>query len=191
MAKFKSLPDDVLDNIAAKVGNRLLGLAPLNLGAGGHDVKLHETIDVWGLDADAVATATADLEQLAHPTGRWQHQIKIDGSATAYARTKPIGADPDAWVVTEVVHSEIAGKIDDAIDWLDKQSGISDEAVVRLLVVPAYHLHAFWILDAGKQSVVVVSAPEGRTGLQTKVVYTVEKFLDKLRDERHVEGFIF
>jgi hypothetical protein len=178
------LPADVLDTVAAQVGaeaGRSLGAAILQ-----KSMELTESFSVWSLGADAVAKVHADLAQLAHNTGRWHHQIKIDGKADSFARSMPLGPDAADWSVREVFASDVARKIDEGIEWIDRN--VPGDPLVRLLVVPAYHLHAFWLTEGGVSQVLVVDMPPGFSKLQPGKLYTSKEFLEALAQEQHVIG---
>src|SRR5262245_20890226 len=144
MAHADALPQGVIDNVASQVGaeaGKGLGAAVLQ----SKTMELTESFSLWALGADVVAKTYADLAQLARQTGRWHHQIKIDGKAQAFARSMPLGPDAANWSLRELFRSEIAGKIDEAIAWVD--TNVTGDPLVRLLVAPAYQLHAFWLKE--------------------------------------------
>lgn len=150
-------------------------------GAGGDGVRFRRA-----LRADAVAKTDLDISQLARQTGRWHHQIKIDGKAESFARSVPLGPDAANWSVRELFQSEVAQKIDEAIDWID--SNVTGDPLVRLLIVPAYHLHAFWLKEGDASRVLVVDMPASFTRPQYNKLYTSKEFLEALTEEQHVIG---
>jgi hypothetical protein len=185
MAHADALPSDVIDAVAAQIGaqaGKSLGAAVLQSKA----MELTESFSIWALGADAVTKSDVDLSQLAEQTGRWHHQIKLNGRAESFARSMPLGPDAASWMVRELFESEIAKKIDDAIEWIDQN--VKGDPVVRLLIVPAYHLHAFWLKEGDASKVLIVDMPPGLTRLQYGKLYTSKEFLDALAQEQHIIG---
>lgn len=184
MAHTDALPNDVLDAVAAHIGAEAGG----SFGAGvlQKKMELMESFAVWSLGADAVTKSGVDLSQLAQQTGRWHHQINIDGKAEAFARSMSLGPDAASWSVREMFESEIAKKIDDAIEWVDQN--VEGDPLVRLLVIPAYHVHAFWLKEGDASQVLVVDMPQGFTQLQSGTLYSSAEFLEALAKEQHIVG---
>ena len=195
MPAFKQLPDDVLDSITKKVGDRLSRILPATLGSD-TSIRLHETIDIWTLDNDALIQPTDDLIRLAKRTGRWHHQIKVNNVPQAYAQSLPQGADPDTWLVVGVFSSDLAKKIDEVVDFIDHNDlinkRIAADAIVRLLVIPTYYLHAFWLLDDKNQIIVIIEALSENERLPSKRVFlSSSEFLSELRSIRPAQGLIY
>jgi hypothetical protein len=185
MAHSDVLPDDVIDNLAAQIGSeagRTLGAAILQRKT----IEMTESFSIWALGADLVTKVDVDLSQLARQTGRWHHQIKVDGKAESFARSMPLGPSATDWSVRELFESEISQKIDDAIDWIDQN--VQGDPLVRLLIIPAYHLHAFWLLDGTLSQVLVVDMPPSFTKLQYGRLYSSREFLETLSQEQHIIG---
>ncbi len=206
MATFKTLPDDVVAYLQTKVGLSLprtidaLGLAETS------KVTLNENVDVWQLPSNLVAEPSNDLNLLAKPTGEWHLQVKSEDIPVAYARCGPLGFAPtdwsvdaptdqsvDAptdWSVDGVFQSDLAQKIDQAMAWIDSNFQ-NENILVRLLVSPAYQLHAFWLIDQdepSQQTIVIVDAPDEYLFQKPPQTYSPQQFLDSLRSVRHVEG---
>jgi hypothetical protein len=190
MATFKTLPDDVIAHLQTKVGLSLprtidaLGLADTS------KITLNENVDVWQLPANLVAEPTNELKLLAKPTGQWHLQIKSEDIPIAYARSSPMGFAPNDWLVDGVFQSDLAQKIDQTVDWIDGNLQ-NENILVRLLVAPAYQLHAFWLIDQdepSQQKIVIIDAPDEYMFHKPPEIYTPQQFLDTLRSVRHVEG---
>src|SRR5947209_6723173 len=99
MAHSDMLPSDVIDTVAAQIGaeaGKSLGAAMVQKA-----MELTESFSVWSLGADAVTKSNLDLAQLARQTGKWHHQIKLDGKAKSFARSVPLGPDAESWKVQE------------------------------------------------------------------------------------------
>ncbi len=107
-------------------------------------------------------------------------------ASTIRCRATPLGANAESWSVRELFTSEIAGKIDEAIDWVDRN--VKGDPLARLLIVPAFHLHAFWLVESGKSHVVIVDMPRGFSKLEYRKLYTSREFLDALVQEQHIIG---
>ena len=155
-------------------------------------VDLAETFDVWMLGAKKLAAgvkAGQDLAQLAKPTHHLHHQVKQSGAALCSATSSTKAAL--APQVSGMALSPLAEKIDRAIDWLDHHSGLEDDPLVRLLVIPAYQVNAFWLVDeAGSESrVVVIDAPAQFKHLPLLKVMSSRKFIAALLKEKQIVGF--
>ncbi len=187
MAHADVLPDAVLDALAAKVG---VPLAEFGSYAQQPQpaAELSETFAVWSLNPTAVLTPDVDFAKLVTQTGRWHHQIKVGGQATAFARSMPLGTDAASWEVTQLFQSDIPPKIDRAIDWVD--SNVKGDPVVRLLIVPSYYLTAFWLSDGNNNQVYVIDAPSSLTQVHAGTLYSAREFLQKLAQEQPASGFL-
>lgn len=194
MARFKTLPQDVLNSIAHKAGRQLstiIGPELLVATLGPRpEVRLDETADVWLLEARSLLEPTDDLSKLAKQTGRWHHQISLAGETVAFCRSTSMGPDPDDWSVVSVTESQIAKRIDESIRWIDENVQHEEEAVVRLLIVPAYHLHGFWLVSRENERIVLIDAPDEYSGLERNRTYSVPEFLHELRSLPHIDGLI-
>lgn len=190
MAHTENLSKDILASVANQIGSSMSSFTgPKLLSA--TSIELTENFSVWSLGADSVcasAQTKTDLQQLAMPTGRWHHQVKFDGAAEAFARSTPLGADPNSWSLREFFVSPIAEKIDKTVDWVDQNT--SDDFLVRLLIVPAYQIHAFWLTEDGEANsyVVIVDAPVQYETIQPFHLYKSQEFLDNLLREQHIVG---
>ena len=173
--------------------------------------ELVETFAVWTLDARSLSpprgrgaakksgakksVAKGDsLRALARPTGRWHHQIKVGGRAAAFARSSGARLKLDSASLRGLFVSPLARKVEAAIDWIDEnepedRDGVRDP-VVRLLVVPPYQLHAFWLLDEreGTSEVFVVDAPPRLDAPGRARLIDEREFLELLRRSRPVRG---
>ncbi len=188
MAKTETLPNDVLDVLAQKLGSRLPRILPAD-ALGGAAPSLRETFALWMLEASDVIAPTNDLTRLVKNLGVWHHQIASAGNPVAFARSRPLGSDAASWSIREVSTSKLAAAIDDAISWID--ANIPDPLTVRLVTIPAYNVYAFLLYDeadTSKQKVVVISAPPGTRTLTTHKVYSSQEFLDALRATQHIRG---
>ena len=119
--------------------------------------ELGESFALYSLGPDDIERGLAgggDLTQLARATGRWHHQIKVDKKAVGFARSACEGeAD---FEVRQIYLSELAKYVDEAITWIDDYEAKNPydaeaDPVVRLLTVPAYQVHAFWLCRPGAE----------------------------------------
>ena len=185
MAHTESIPVNTVNAIAHQVGQRLATVAtPALLAA--QAGTLGETFSVWVLGLDATTKSNEALEKLAIQTGRWHHQVRYGGRAQAFARSVPTGPKPEDWSVTQLFESHIAEQIDKAIDWVDGNA--QGDPLVRLLIMPAYHLHAFWLLDQENSELLLVDMPDGYTRLKYETFYSPKDFLETLAQEQHAQG---
>ena len=186
MAHVDRLSEKVLEMLTGQLGESLGQLLESSI----RDVNkadLAESFSVWMVGLDKLVEDSTDLRELATQTGRWHHQIRVDEQAEAFARSRPLGADPLSWRITEVFQSELAKRIDTSITWVDMN--LEGDPLVRLLVVPAYHLTAFWLVDDADSQVIIIDAPLHYDTLQADhQVLTQKEFLDKLRQLPHIEG---
>lgn len=154
MATTKTLPKDVLESIATQIGIRLEpptayeGHAHALNVAVPSNPEIGETFEVWKLIPDAageIEKGNLDITKLVRPSGLWHHQLRLNSNAFGFARSKPLGADPDSWSVRDIFMSDLAAKIDQAIKWVD--DNIPEDLVeVRLLSMPIQQVEAFWFV---------------------------------------------
>lgn len=185
MATADALPDDAARGVAAQ----LAAFLPTARGPAGLDAapaapaELTESLAVCSVGADQVRKPPADLAALVAPSGVWHHQIRRGGLATHTARSVQPGFDPAALDVQSVFESPIAGRIDDAMAWVDKN--VKGRATVRLLVAPAYYVHALVVVRDGKElTAVLADQPAGFKRLEYNRVYTLREFLALLAKEK-------
>jgi hypothetical protein len=180
MAHVELLPEAVLDRVARQLGGMLPALDPSLADV---PVGLAESFPVWLLRQPHDGET---LEVLAIPTTQWHHQIRTeDGRAVAFARSShpPVHEDDDA---PGLMRNDIASWLNHAIEWIDEY--VPGDPETRLLVAPAYHLHAFWLVGDGGSSVVVSDFPEGGLALQRERLYSEAEFLRALRLAEPITG---
>jgi hypothetical protein len=188
MAHTESLPDDILDAVVEQVGMLLPSTADaMNLDSRDVEglIEMAETFEVWVLDVNKIVEGVDDLAKLARTTGCWHHQITQDGAPQSFARSCKVG-DPGKWQVTELFESELAGKIDKAISWIDEN--VSGDPLVRLLAVPAYQLNGFWLFDRVHSQVFLVDCPATLRYLHPGELLDEKDFLNSLRKEKPIAG---
>ena len=186
----RQLTGGVLDVVAAQINALLRGVFNPDRLAGAQ-IAMGLTLEVWVLEADAtIIQPTDDLKQLARPAACWHHQVVINGVTESYARSTPFGAEPKSWRVVEIFESQLAERIDRAMGWVIEN--VPDDPLVRLLIVPAYELHAFWLItEAEVEQVFVIDCPAQFTNLRSDQLFESQnRFLEALRREPHIVGRI-
>lgn len=185
MAHADPFPTAALDVVSRQVGSRLAGVVPDDL-IQNVPIELAESFAIWMLALDATTRANEDLSHLARRTGRWHHQVRFGGQARAFAWSMPYGPDPTDWSIEQVSFSPIAERIDAAVEWIDQN--VPDDPLVRLLVVPSYYLHAFWLHQDEWDRVLVIDRPEQYERVPYGVLSAPGDFLEALAREPHAVG---
>jgi hypothetical protein len=185
MATTDKLPPDSLKSIAAQlpsfIGRR--PIAGMNAAAAvAEPDEVGESFAICVLDVAQVKKPPQDLSKLANPSGYWHHQLRVGGAATHTAVSMKVGFG-DGHEVQQMFATPVAGKIDAAIRWVD--ANVTGKATVRLLVAPAYLLHALLIIATdGSLSAVLADQPAGLTQLQLEKRYPFGEFLKLLAKEK-------
>ena len=198
MAHSDNVPDKALKAVASLIGevigdvlqqSHLLsatGESSLTLAA-----DLGETFAVYRLDPGSVSQfreTGSDLLQLAKPTGRWHHQIVVDGRGEAFARSTAARKDNSSASLRGLFVSPLAARIDNAIRWINDNAG--GDPLVRLLIAPAYQIHAFWLVYEGRPAskVFIVKAPSRFARLKRDRLLKSSEFLKALSTKGHHTG---
>jgi hypothetical protein len=184
--------------------------------------RLGETFVLWSLGFDRITDGLrtgVDLVQLARPTGRWHHQIKINaepvGFARSFSKDDALGLD-----VRQMFVSDLARYIDEALAWIDEfevehPDYAASHSLVRLLFVPAYQTHAFWLSrgdsgswlqslmsraakifgmapkqNDGKSDLLIIDAPSHLSALRPNTLLSSDAFLEAFRGEAPLGGLI-
>jgi len=193
----RSLPGSVLQVLADQIAERTSSPEPLESFITAPDTnaesvpssRLTESFVIWNLIPDVseeLESGERNLSLLARNSGVWHHQIRQDGQATAFARSKPLGPDPEDWSLREVVESPLAQRIDEGIAFADHE--VPPEVEVRLLSISFQQVEAFWFVTAPgseheatwNDRILVLSAPARLQQLVTKQIITAREFLDAL-----------
>ncbi len=184
MAHTDPLPPAALQKIAAQVAQRLSPAAVQRMTESG-GAQIGENFLVFMLGLDAIRRPSGRLAERVVPTGQWHHQIHHGTQVTEFARSaaSASAATPD---VTEVTTSDAAARIDDAIQWIDQN--VHDDAVTRMLVVPAYYLTCFWLTLGSTDRVVVADKPEQLTALEYHHIYEGTDFVRRLAAIPNAQG---
>jgi hypothetical protein len=186
MPHTDAIPDRALDVVANEVAPRLPRLLGSRL-LPTTTVVITSSFEVWGLSTRRISKSSSDnLDPLATPTGRWHHQIALDGQPELYARSLP-ALEAEGWTVGEVALSPTARLLDAAIDWID--ANVAEDYLARLLEAPAYHLLAIWLVGAGGQGrVLVVEAASRLADLVGPQLRPESELLRRLRAVKPVVG---
>jgi hypothetical protein len=145
--------------------------------------ELGESLAVCTLTAEQVRHPPADLMELAKPSGTWYHQVHTAGGATHAARSQTGGLRGKVHHVMQMLQSPVAPKIDAALTWLDAKLG-KTAATVRLLIAPAYYVHALLIVRDKDLAAVLVDQPPGLTPLREQTEYPLKDFLTAIAQAR-------
>ena len=149
--------------------------------------ELSYPFELWVIDLSD-RTKADSLDAVAKWSKRWHHQVRYKEKAIGYALSK---LDPDkerSWIVSEVVKSKVAEKIDDAIMQIRENKDLKDDSELRLLSLQDYRVCAFWMKDAGE--VYVIDCPSSFKYLRPKEELHQEKFLNGLLMEAPIIGRI-
>ena len=208
MAHTQSLPKVALDTIAEQVDKLYPSLSsdvntrqqPADLQVGklypslSSDVNtlqqpadLAETFAIWFLPADAIATGNGNLLDLAQNTERWHSQVRIGGEPKVVARSMA-SENPSDWSVRQVLEGELAKEVDEAIEWVD--ANVEGDPLVHILDIPAFYITALWLINDAESEVVIANIPESSQALGRLELYDSRYFLDALRQEPAVIGFL-
>jgi hypothetical protein len=174
---LRSVADQVGQFLASASATPAAAMAPLR------KPQLAESFAICAVGADQVANPPDDLAALVQPSGMWHHQIRSSDGSTHMARSKQAGFGSDEMELQQVFESAIAAKIDRAIAWVDRHVP-DDGIIVRLLVIPAYYLHALVLIRKNKYSAVLADQPDGYRQLKYEKEYPLSEFLRRLSKER-------
>ena len=180
MAHVQELADGALDTIAEQVGRLYPSLDNSVTQGIQPPAELRETLPIWLLSTDAIDTSSDNLFELAQDTRRWHSQIWISGKPEAVARST-VDGDVSDWSVKQVLKSDLAKTVDDAIRWVDEK--IETDPLVHILEIPAFSITALWLIDEQKSSVVIARLPGNLQSLRCLFEYSSQKFLEMLRQE--------
>ncbi|MBV9209858.1 MAG: hypothetical protein JOZ52_04480 [Acidobacteria bacterium] len=163
-------------------------------------LRLQETFAIYRLGAKSIkdaAEAGKDIAEFARNTGRWHHQVKVDEEPVAFARTCAAKQD-GAYDVCQFFVSDLSKAIDDAITWIDKYEAAHPEyaetdPLVRLLVVPAYNVLAFWLLKqkTGQSDLLVIDALAELVELKEERLLSSAEFLKAFGGHDPITGVAF
>ena len=183
MAHVKELPDHALHTIAEQVG-RLYPSLDNSVMQHQLPAELTETFPVWVLSINAIDTDTDNLLGLAQDTYRWHSQILIAGEPEGVARATTIGENALDWTVKQVLKSDLAKNVDDAIRWIDTE--VESDPLVRILEVPAFFITALWLIEGNESSVVIAKCPANLQRLKPFGSSTLLKISWKYYEGNHL-----
>ncbi len=151
------------------------------------------TLDLWRLTPAAVdrfKEEGGDLAKLATPSGRFHHQVKLDGDATAFARSGySSGKEGERWLVDEIYVSPLAVQLEEVYE-SSKKLFPGDNFLARLLTAPAYKVEALWFVNRADAEngvetggdLLIVDAPGGQARLEPHQRINSTEFLEILRN---------
>ena len=137
--------------------------------------EMKETFRVYTLRLDKIEKGLkegSDLIELAEPTGRWHHQVSCNVQPVGFARS--LSKSAEGFDVCQLYVSALARLIDEAVTWIDDFEGrhpdyAASDPVVRLLFIPSYQTHAFWIVRGSSGSSLRALASRALKGLGLNV----------------------
>jgi len=138
------------------------------------------------------------LARVIRTSGRWHHQIYIGGKPVGFARSEEPGRAHSDWSVNSVFVSDLAAKIEAAVQRIDAERP-DDKTEVRLVDFPAHHMHLFMIESPGtsakgkkpgKNEVFVIGSPFSAPGLEEGRFYSERKFLRAILAKPLIRGLI-
>ncbi|HEY9157139.1 hypothetical protein [Candidatus Binatus sp.] len=206
MARAEQLAVEARRQIASQIGERLSREHPMGevtwwVGTHGKGKQplLAETFEIWALTHSALQALQNGLAGLrpdrrliefAENTRHFHHQIRREGGrSVGYARSMVSRGHngSDQWTLQTVRISPIADMIDRAIRWIDvhtdtgkREAAKEPEHLVRLLIIPQYHIHAFWLEGRDGDWILVVNSPRSTAGLKPRRLYGWFEFLEAL-----------
>jgi hypothetical protein len=177
MLTFHHLKGNVLDAIAALIGDRLSGGAFSKL-RGQWELAESMAITEMPIHQDKLAKIRPNFR------GHWFHLLKCADEYIGFAISTPIGPAETDWMIESVSVAKLSKQIARAITWIDKHL---DDGTVRILVDQRHHLHALTI-DNGEQMWAVVAHLPRKIAIRKRVIYPWPKLLDLLTKESPVCG---
>ena len=72
------------------------------------------------------------------------------------------------------------------MDWIDEK--VYDDPLVRLLIVPAYYVHALWLKKDDRSQLLIVDKPQQYRRLEQNYLFSSKDFLQALASEPHASG---
>jgi hypothetical protein len=153
---------------------------------GATEIVLGQTFSVWELTADVIQKTAQkrempDVLAIANDTSRMHHQVIVTKSPVAYARSID-------GKICQLFVSPVVKKIDQEFGWIGKNA--EGERLVRLLLIPAYQIVAFWLIDekAASSQVLVIEFPHTFTVFEKSKLYRSEEFFKILSSLKQIVG---
>jgi len=183
----RSLSDRQLVDVHRQLMRRGGSIAFRGL-AGGGEIGIGHTLELWRVDLDRLDQHEQDLRSIARPIGHWV-QIVRGGQSQESAVVDVFDKErDDLALVTGVSVSILASDVDQAISSLYREGG--DLSEIRLLEVKPLHISAIWLRTHSTSKVVIVAAPHRRQGWVRDKEYSEIEFLERLRDIGPISGVL-
>lgn len=208
MARAKQLSSKAIGKLTRRIGNLM---ARHDEGVSPHaPLELAESFEIFLLAADDITRATRrgiGLTKVIHRTGNWHHQIGAGGTPLAFARSAEPSRKQTDWSVSSVFVSELASKIEEAVKRIDAERP-DDKTTVRLVDLPAYHVHFFLIespaevkrkprnkkrnreKNQSQIEVFVIASPFSAPGPEEGRFYEEHEFLKIIRAVPFIRGVV-
>lgn len=108
----------------------------------------------------------------------------VRAGPNAGAEINPVSGDD--WSVTAVSASDVSGRIQAGLDWIER--AVDGNPLVRVLTVPAYQITALTIYDRDNLVGIVALPRLGETLFEPARIYSLEDFKNRLRELPTAEG---
>jgi hypothetical protein len=181
MATFNTASSSNLQGpVLTEIGRRLAHLPSDSLGGPPANPEAHELIELWTLDP----TDIGGFQTVVKRTDRIYLQITDRDSPIGYAViTSGLAASGAANDVLGVFGAvQFSQRLQETLRILD--AGLPEDAILRLLHIPAHFTHAFWVAGKVGDSVCVISTPHNVWRLPRAgdtALYPADGFLTSLR----------
>ncbi len=195
MTHTDTLPDNAIDIIAPLIGERLNPLIRKDFlpppGGALPEAEIKETLSIWTFKCSVYSLKldSGSFGNYVKPLNHWHHQISIDDSDISFAETRPPNDDKSSdWSVLRVSsNSQVSRAISKATDWVDRN--VLGDPVVRLLLIPEFHMHTFWLNENSRNNILLVKSPEQYLDyLKYGTLYSSQEFIKILRKLPSAQG---
>lgn len=149
--------------------------------------KLGAPFALCTVGAAQVESPPKDLAELLQPTGAWLHTVNNGANNPAHCAISHASGFDDEHEVLSVTTGTLGDKLNEAAEWLDehdKKHHKNDDGVARVLYFPDQYVYAFGIARGDEVYAVLITQPEGKTGLKSKKEYPLKEFLMELAAAR-------
>ena len=186
MVQTHPIPEVALNAISERVSQ----LFP-SIGGGWYqprqEAKPAQTFQVWFLPLDALVPGNDNFLGDAENTERWHAQIWRDGKPTFVARFIVRNGDTSDLDLRQVLVSEYANSIDEAIRWVD--TNVEGSPLIRILDIPALYITALWLIEADENRLVIARISGHPHVMKRLEPYAARDFLAAVQQEREAMRF--
>ncbi|MBI4853129.1 MAG: hypothetical protein HY819_15160 [Acidobacteria bacterium] len=153
-------------------------------------VELMETFPLWKIYIDKISDSDS-IDNLAKDFGEWHHQIFLDSTPKAFARSFFRPRDKFITII-EFAFSPLAKELNSLIEMINHSKYESLEGKVRLLRVSALSVYAFW-LKGTENTFIIADFPkcnQGNDFLPTRRFLSEAEFMRVLSKQMVISGVI-